>query len=157
MQVRVKLAASSGGTLNATSGIVLLETALPSWIGLSRQFQLLIGVTKLFFDLCWISRLRDVLERRFNFDAWKLLVELDDARCHDYSSGPTTVVVAEDNGGSSECREVPPCVDCGGTLSNLGPSAREGLDRAPGDGGGLLPTLLPLRETGLSTSAMIIS
>ena len=27
------------------------------------------GVAKLFFDLCWINSLGDVLERRFDFDA----------------------------------------------------------------------------------------
>ena len=27
---------------------------------------------KLFFDLCWIKRLRDVLERRFNVDGVEL-------------------------------------------------------------------------------------
>ena len=43
--------------------------ACPTWIGLTRQFQLLIGMAKLLFDLCWISRPGNVLKRRFDADA----------------------------------------------------------------------------------------
>ena len=42
--------------------------AFPTGIGLTRQLQLFIGMAKLFFDFCWISRLRNVLERRFDAD-----------------------------------------------------------------------------------------
>jgi hypothetical protein len=64
--------------------------------------------------------------------------------------------VADDNGGSSLCRDV--TLDgCGGTLSADGPEPREGPLKAPGDLGWLLPTLLPLRETGDSTSAIGIT
>ena len=53
---------------------------------------------------------------------------------HGYYLGPITVVV-DDGSGGSLCRDAPPCEDCGGTLSNLGPSLRLGLLREPGDRG----------------------
>ena len=55
--------------MSATSGIVLLEAALPAGIVLPRQLKLPLSMTKLFFDLCWIKSLGDVLERRFDADA----------------------------------------------------------------------------------------
>ena len=41
--------------MSATSGIVLLEAALPAGIVLPRQLKLPLSMTKLFFDLCWIK------------------------------------------------------------------------------------------------------
>jgi hypothetical protein len=52
--------------------------APPTGIGLTRQLQLHMSVTKLFFGFCWISSRLDVLKRRFDRDARKL-VGSDDA------------------------------------------------------------------------------
>ena len=117
----------------------------------SRYLQLFLAMAKLFFNFCWIRRLRNVLERRFEADARQLPRTADSTKLNtlrlvqSQSSGPTIVVVDEGNGGSWCCdvRE-----GCGGTLSVCGPEPRLGLERAPGLMGWPEPTLLPLRVTG---------
>ena len=85
--------------------------ASPTGIGLTRQFQLLICMTKLFCNLCWISRLRNVLERRFDFAMLGKTADLDARK---RSLVLRTELVLRTNhrrgrcrdGGSSLCREV---------------------------------------------------